>query len=76
MTANGPVLAVINFTKEADPSAYTASLKLWLSDDIDFHPIEQAVFGDAMVLGVVEFDSEHCIYVLIPEEVFHREGVA
>lgn len=49
---------------------YKASLKKWLSKEIEFSKIDGAKFSNSMVLGVVEFDKDHCIYVLLPENVF------
>jgi len=63
---------VIKYLKSNKPWDYKVSLKKWLNKDIEFSKIGYANFSDLMVLGVVEFDKDHCIYVLLPENVFKK----
>lgn len=76
----GPVVATIKPAAVQDengqPLSYSANLKRWLSSDIRFHHIEQAIFTEQMVLGTVEFDRDHTFYVLIPRTVFQGEAEA
>jgi len=48
----------------------TARLDYWLKGkDLEFTPVKYAKFGK-MALSIVEFDKDHCIYILLPEDVF------
>jgi hypothetical protein len=60
----------IKYPKSNKAWDYKTNLSKWLSKDIEFDKIIKAEFTDAMVLGVVEFDKDNCIYVLVPEEIF------
>lgn len=63
---------VIFFVKDIMHWDYKTNLKKWLSKNIKFSKIRQATFDSDWVLGSVEFDEEHTIYVLIPEAVFKK----
>ena len=64
------IQARISYKNPKTSKSYTTSLKIWLTKKIDFHSIKKASFTDKMVLSVVEFDKDNCIYVLLPEAVF------
>lgn len=49
---------------------YKTNLDLWLKGkQLEFDPIKYADFGK-MALAVVEFDKDHCIYILLEEDCF------
>lgn len=52
---------------------YKTKLTHWLSKDLVFEKIVYAKFSDSMVMAVVQFDKDHCIYVLVPEDIFSKE---
>jgi hypothetical protein len=64
------IIARIKVKSASKTKTYKASLKRWLSKPITFESIDGVEFSDQMVLATVEFDKDHCIYVLLPEEVF------
>ena len=49
---------------------YKTNLKKWFNEDVEFSRINGATFSKSMVLAVIEFDKDHCIYVLVPEDIF------
>lgn len=52
---------------------YTTKLDIWLKNKkLDFHPVKYAKFGKS-TLSIVEFDKDHCIYIILPEDVFTPE---
>jgi hypothetical protein len=50
---------------------YTTKLDPWLKGELEFTPVKYAKF-EKMTLSVVEFDKDHCIYILLPESVFRN----
>ncbi len=49
---------------------YTTKLDIWLKNkSLEFAPVKYARFGKS-TLSVVEFDKDHCIYIILPEDVF------
>ena len=64
------IQARISYKVEKLPVAYEASMKQWLTKKIMFKRINYAKFTNDMVLAVVEFDKNNCIYVLLPKAVF------
>lgn len=65
--------AILDFKVGKDVRTYKTSLKKWLSKKIEFDEMNRSEFSDGMLLSVVEFDKDHCIYVLIPRSVFDKE---
>lgn len=52
---------------------FTTKLDLWLKGkDIEFSPIKGAKFNKGMTMAVVEFDKDHCIYILLEEDCFRK----
>ena len=50
---------------------FKTNLDKWLKGkELEFSPVKYAKFGK-MTLSVVEFDKDHSIYILLPEEVFN-----
>jgi hypothetical protein len=66
------IQARISYKVEKSPVSYKASMKQWLTKKIMFERINYAKFTKEMVLAVVEFDKDNCIYVLVPEAVFKK----
>lgn len=66
------IQASLSYKVEKLPVVYKASLKKWLTKNIIFERINHAKFTNEMVLAVVEFDKDNCIYVLLPEAVFTK----
>ena len=64
------IQARISYKVEKLPVVYKTSMKQWLTKKIVFERINYAKFTKEMVLAVVEFDKDNCIYVLLPEGVF------
>jgi len=51
---------------------YKTNLDMWLKGkQLEFSPVKYAEFGK-MALSVVEFDKDHCIYILLEEDVFKK----
>ncbi len=58
---------------EHRPDLYKANLDIWLKGKkLEFDPVKYAKFGKS-VLSVVEFDKDHCIYIVLPEDVFQSD---
>ena len=52
----------------------TTSLDNWLKKkNMTFDEIDSISIGDRFMVATVEFDKDHCIYVLLPKEVFSEE---
>ena len=69
------IIAKINYfgKNEHIVDHYTTKLDLWLKGkEIEFSPIKGAKFGKGMTMAVVEFDKDHCIYILLEENCFKK----
>lgn len=57
--------------KKGDPEFdYSTSLRKWLEKRLEFSKINKAEFSNHFVMASIEFDKDHSIYVLVPEEIF------
>ena len=66
------IQARISYKNPKNSLSVTMSLKQWLTKKIDFHSIKKASFSEDMLLSVVEFDKDHCIYILLPKDLFQE----
>lgn len=66
------IQARISYKNPKNSLSVTTSLSRWLRKKIDFHSIKKASFSEDMLLSVVEFDKNHCIYVLLPKDLFQE----
>lgn len=66
----GNIECVIKYKTQKKAKRYTAELSQWLKGQLDFTTISKATFTENMCLAVLEFDQDHCIYILVPESIF------
>ena len=52
---------------------YTTNIKKWLGKTLTFNKTDGIEFSDKMVMATVEFDKDHCLYVLMEEESFTKQ---
>lgn len=52
---------------------YATKLDQWLKGKkLEFSPIKGATFNKGMTMAIVEFDKDHCIYILMEEDCFRK----
>lgn len=69
---NNVITSIGYLSNKLHNKTYKTSLKKWLTKKIEFRQIDHAVFSDKMVYAVVEFDKDHCIHILLEENVFKK----
>ena len=67
-------IARIKYKSVGKTKIYKANLKKWLSKKIQFDNVKSANFKNGMCVGIVEFDKNNCIYLIVPEDIFKKSN--